>query len=236
VTPTPEGRRRRSGLDVAVYGVVATLIAAGLFGPPLAATLDPRLPVSTAYHRERAPTDPWGTPWVLVNGRPCSLGPDRLADPLPRDLADEARGDDVFVLDERDPRLELFHGAAEGLFGVAVALAVLWELARALGAQLRAPRGPLATEAGRVALLALPVAALIMALLGFGSHLLPVPALTSLFDELRARMLVPVELALFATVHAAATAVLLGVRLRAASLEDEGADEVGAKTTVDPDR
>ncbi len=231
MTPAPEGRRRRSGLDVAVYGVVAALIAAGLFGPPLAATLDPRLPVSAAYHRDRAPTDPWGTPWVLVNGRPCSLGPDRLADRPANELAGEFRGDDVPVLDERDAWLALYLGAAEGFFGVAVALAVLRELARALGAQLRAPRGPLATEAGRVALLALPVAGLLMALLGFGPHLLPLPALTSLFDELRARMLVPVELALFATVYATTTAVLLGLRLRAV-----GVDEEGAKTTVDPDR
>ncbi len=211
-----EGVRGRSGLDLGVYGLVAALIVASLVGPPLMGALDPRLAVTVAYHVDRAPKDLWGTPWVLVNGRPWSLGPDRLAD--------EGRGDDVPVLDERDGWLQLYRGGGEALFGVAVLLAVLWELGRALASRLRAPRGPLAREAGQAALLAVPVAGLVIPILGFGSRLLPGGA-AAVVEELRRRMLVPIELAVFGTVYAATAAVLLGVRLRApASAGDDGGD------------
>lgn len=204
--------RRRSALDLAIYGVVVGAIALGLVGPPLMGALDPRLPVSVAFHVERAPVDPWGTPWVLLGDRPWSLGPDRLAD--------EGRGDDVPVLDERDPWLQLHRAGGEALFGLAVVLAVLWELCRALARQLRAPRGPLPTELGRSAGLALPVAALGLLTLAFGSRLVPSAGVTTFVDQLRARLLVPVELALFGTVYAATVAVLLGVRLRAPTADE----------------
>lgn len=228
------GPPRRSAADLVAYGAVVTAIALALLGPPLMGALDPRLPVSVAFHVERAPVDPWGTPWALLGARPWSLGPDRLAD--------EGRGDDVPVLEERHAWLQLYRGGGEALFGLAVVLAVLWELCRALTRQLRAPRGPLATELGRTAALSLPVAALALLLLAFGSRLVPAAGVRSLVDQLRSRLLVPVELALFGTVYAGTLAVLMGVRLRAPTSEDaDGAPErgdrqEGAKNTAAPDR
>lgn len=221
--------RGRSRLDLAVYGLVAGLIAAGLVGPPLMGALDARLPVSVAYHVDRAPTDPWGTPWALRDGRPWSLGPDRLAD--------AGRGDDLPVLDERDAWLQLYRHGGEGLFGLAVALAVLWELGRAFAGQLRAPRERLAVEAARAALLALPLAAVAAALLALGARAVPAPAASALLQELRARLLVPLELALFGTVYAATVAVLVGVRLGAADATPSDVEpEARAKTTEGPGR
>lgn len=211
-----EGVRGRSGLDVGVYGLVAALIVASLVGPPLMGALDPRLAVTVAYHVDRAPKDPWGTPWVLVNGRPWSLGPDHLAD--------EGRGDDVPVLDERDGWLQLYRGGGEALFLLAVAVAVCWEMFRAFASQLRAPRGSLPREVRRVALLSVPIAGVVLPVLAIGSQLAP-GGLDAVLDSARARMLVPVEVALFVTFYVATGAVLLGVRLRApASGADDGGD------------
>lgn len=220
---------RRSGLDAVVYGLVAATIGLALLGPPLMSAVDPRLAVSIDYHVERAATDPWGTPWVHLNGRPWSVGPDRLAD--------EGGNDDVPVLDERDDWLQLYRGAGEGLFGLAVLLAVMWELCRALAGQLRAPRGELAAEAGRAAAIGLPVSAVVLLLLAFASKLVPRSGAATLVEELRARMVVPVELAVFGTVYAATAAVLLGARLRAPrATPDEATIEEGGKNTGGADR
>lgn len=208
----------RSRWDLAVYGVVAALVLLALAGPPLAGALDPRLPVSVAYHgpgprnlrfAAEIPSDPWGSPfvWAPDGRRVRSLGPNRLDD--------GGRGDDVLVLDERSAWLRLYEGATEGLFGLAVLLALLWELLRALSERLRAPRGPLPAEAGQAAVLALFVAPPVGVALLIVSHLLPGQALTDLGEALRGVMLVPWELALAATVYLLTAAVLLGIRLRA---------------------
>lgn len=216
--------RPRSRLDAAVYGLVVATIALGLAGPPLAAALDPRLPVSAAFHVDGAARDPWGTPWVLLDGRPWSLGPDRLADARGGAAGADRRGDDVPVLDERDGWLQVYRGGGEALFGLAVVLAVLWELLRALRRQLRAPRGPLPAEAGRAALLALAVAPPVLLLLAFAGHLSPAAGPRELLEQLRARMLVPLEVALFGTVYVGTTAVLLGLRLRAPTADELAED------------
>lgn len=216
----------RSRADVAVYGVVTTLIVLALAGPPLAGALDPRLPVSVMYHAPsprnlrlaaEPPRDPWGTPFVWApDGRVWSLGPDRLDD--------GGRGDDVLVLDERSVWLQLYRNATEGLFGLAVLLALLWELLRALSERLRAPRGPLPAEACQAAVLALFVSPPVGVALLIVSHLLSTQALVELGERLREVMLVPWELALAATVYLLTAAVLLGIRLRAPEAAESGGD------------
>ena len=52
-------------------------------------------------------------------------------------------------------------------------------------------------------------------LLAIGSHLVPHEGLDLMLADLRARLLVPLELALGGTIYLLVTAVLLGVRLRA---------------------
>ncbi|MBX3468682.1 MAG: hypothetical protein KF878_17560 [Planctomycetes bacterium] len=215
----------RSRADVAVYGVVAALIVLALAGPPLAGALDPRLPVSVVYHEVKLIStigseprrDPWGTSFIhTADGRVWSLGPNRLDD--------GGRGDDILVLDDRSAWLQLYTGGAEGLFGLAVLLALLWELLRALSERLRAPRGPLPAEAGQAAALALLVAPVVGVGLLIVSHLLPGQALTDLGEALRGAMLVPWELALAATVYLLTAAVLLGIRLRAPEAAESAGD------------
>lgn len=217
----------RSRWDVAIYGLVAALIVLALAGPPLAGALDPRLPMSVVHHdaqaiRTRAgqrneAEDPWGTPFVwALDGRVWSLGPNRLDD--------GGGGDDILLLDRRDARLRLYENATEGLFGLAVLLALLWELLRALSERLRAPRGPLPAEAGQAAALALLVAPVVGVGLLIVSHLLPGQALTDLGEALRGAMLVPWELALAATVYLLTAAVLLGIRLRAPEAAETAGD------------
>ncbi|MCO5168413.1 MAG: hypothetical protein M9894_18900 [Planctomycetes bacterium] len=210
----------RSRTDLAVYGVVAGLIVLALAGPPLAAALDPRLPVSEAYHHRlpgrtlKDPTvrDPWGTPFVHApDGSVWSLGPD----------ARSGGGDDLVVLDERDTWLQVYRSGTEGLFGLAVAIIVVWEILRALGGGLRAPRRPLLTEIAHVSLLTLIVGPLVVAPLAVAAHMLP--AVTAEFTEnLRETMLVPWQLAFAATIYLLTAAVLLGIRLRAPESVDEG--------------
>lgn len=198
--------RARSRLDLAVYGLVGLLLLIALVGPTLAAVLDPRLTLTLMYEQER-PEDAWGTRWVYVDGLPRSLGPDRLDE--------DGQGDDLVLLPSDGLRMQLFRGGAEALFGLAVVMAFLWELVRALAGQLRGPRGPLATEVGRAALLSLAVTPLVLLLLAIGSHLVPHAGLDAMLADLRLRLLVPLELALAGTVYLVTTAVLLGVRLRA---------------------
>lgn len=219
MTPTPEveepvdplarvlaALRTRSRVDLFVYGVVAALIVVALVGPLLATIIDKRL-ILTAMYEKELPEDLWGTPWVHVDGVPRSLGPDQLDD--------DGKGDDLVLLPSKSVAMQLFRGGADALFGIAVVLAILWELFRALAGQLRSPRGSLLTEAGRAAILALAVAPFLLLLLAMGSHLLPNLDVEPIVADLRSRLLVPLELALFGTVYLLTAAVLLGVRLRA---------------------
>lgn len=198
--------RARSRLDLVVYVLVGALVLVALVGPTLAAALDPRL-ILTLMHEQERPEDLWGTPWVYVDGVPRSLGPDQLDD--------DGQGDDLLLLPPDGVRMQLFRGGAEALFGLAVILAFLWELSRALASQLRGPRGPLGAEAGRAAIMALAVTPLVLLLLAIGSHLVPNEGLHLMLADLRARLLVPLELALGGTIYLLVTAVLLAVRLRA---------------------
>lgn len=198
--------RARSRVDLLVYGLVGLLLLVALTGPPLAAVLDERLPLTLMYEQE-APHDPWGTPWVHVDGVPRSLGPDRIDD--------DAQGDDLVLLPPKSVAMQLFRSGGEALFGIAVVLILLWELSRALAGQLRGPPAPLPTEVGRAAVMSLAVTPLVLLLLGIGSHVFPHEGLDELVTDLRSRLLVPVELALAGTIYVLTAAVLLGVRLRA---------------------
>jgi hypothetical protein len=210
--------RGRSSADAVVYGVVALLVVAALALPPLCLALDPRLRASLRYQAD-APDDPWGRPWVVDVDGVRSAGPDGVDE--------RGRGDDVALLPPGDPRLRLAAAGGEAAFGLAVVLAILWELGRAAAGWARAPRGGVALELGRAAVLALPLAAVLGAV-ALGLRALLPSVREALVEAVAGRMLIDPELALGLTLYAAAFALVAGLRLRAPGS--------GAKTEDPPGR
>lgn len=203
-----------------MYGLVAALIGVALAGPPALGALDPEVLVGAAHLNQDA-HDPWGTPWKLAPWRPGAWG-DELYSCGPNRVDEQGQGDDVRVATGPDGRVLFYRFGTEGLFGLAVALAVMWEVLRVALAMLRAARGPLAQEVTTCGLLAVgPTLALVVLVLAAATLLGQREAL----DSLGATLLVPLKVALPASVYLAVFAGLLAFRLRGPGPESPGGTE-----------
>lgn len=197
------GLRARSAADVGVYVVVGLLLLLALVVKPVWSALDPALPASEEVYgpggTKGMPIDPWGKQWVWDGKVVRSFGPDGKDD--------RGGGDDVLLLRHDDPALRAWRDAPEALFGLAVLLAIGWELGRALGRALLAPRDDLGAEVPRAAFLATPLAALLAGVAALGLRLRPDLAPDAVF------VVVPRWLALVGTCWVTAFCVALAVRL-----------------------
>lgn len=216
---------RLGGLERGCYVAMGLLCLAAFLGRPAWGWLDPRLPVSEAFHAG-APVDPWGQPWGGLTDAGGFLathsigrdGRDEHLDVLPR-----AGADDVPLLWARSRQLAVYGALRELLLGLAVVLAASFEGARALRRHWTAPRSPdLAREATRCALLALPPAALTAGLAWLAALLAPAPA-AALERGLAGALLVPFPVAVGLACYGLALLIVVGARAGRPR-----ADELGA--------
>lgn len=197
------GLRSRSTADVGVYVLVGALLLLALVVKPVWSALDPALLAADHFYAQGARSepgtlDPWLHDWVHdARGALWSFGPD----------GQEGGGDDVPLLRQDDPMLRAWRTAPDALFGLAVLLAIGWELGRALGRALLAPRAELDAELPRAAFLATPLAALLAGVGALGLQLRPDLAPDAVF------VVVPRWLALVGTCWVTAFCVALAVRL-----------------------
>jgi hypothetical protein len=181
---------------------------AALVGPTVLGALDPRVPVWAAFRPEDpAMIDPWGSEFRLRQDgtfrQAYSCGPNRV---------DEGGGgDDVLVFYGRDTRVLFYRIGAEVLFTLAVGLATCWEVLRFGLQRLRGPRLGIGAELGQALALAVPPTLVGVVVVAGGASLL------GLTDSLRAlgdTLVVPLKVALPATLYLGTVAALLAFRLR----------------------
>jgi hypothetical protein len=206
--------RARSRADLVAYGLVVVLVVIALAGPPLLHAMSARVRVTVHVSADASrnwdrlsvgslPKDPWGADLVDVPPPLRSCGPDG------RD--DGGTGDDVPLLPGDSLVMAFWRFGAEVFFTLAVALAVCWEVGRIFFRTLRAERGTLHVELVRCALLAIGPTLVLVVLV------LLLARLTGSGDELAKLgegLVVPLKVALPASIYMATFAALLAFRLR----------------------
>lgn len=219
-----------SPADRAVYAVVGLLLLGAILLPPLLA-LDPRVAVTLAFGDGKQARDPWGNPFLSIvdSEAPEGVtarrlvgfgGSQTLMDAFfayssgPNGRDERGGGDDVFLLEEGDPRLVLAGpGSPVVMLGLAVLLAGTWELFRLLRRQLGAREwaGP-GVEAARAAGIGLPAGGIAAVLALVAPRI--AGSLQPLIDSIDRALLVPFPLAIGGGAWLVVTLVVLWQRSR----------------------